>query len=187
MKLQEIKKPTLQEFLGLDWVFDLRETLNTKFDDESWERIGRAEVGTAELGDETFQILLEPGTFVIDGFTYHFVNAAFQKIVNGKPTSELQLTGKNASKIVGAVANALQDRIQLFDFDAVIFIADDNVEERMTVYNKIAERKWTRLGFGSAIYDIDLGAGRRASLLYRRDLEKQKLDTFIEFLKAKEK
>lgn len=186
MKLSEVK-PTLQEALGLRWVFDLYESMNARFDDEAWHREGSTEVGNAEIDGEQFKIILEPGTYPIGGYTYSFINAAFQKIIDGKPVNDLQLTSKNASKIVGAISNALLDRVQLHDFDAVLFIADDNSEDRMRVYNKIAERKWTRLGVGEALYNIDLGNGRLCTILYRKDLGKQKLDTFIEYLKTKKK
>lgn len=189
MKLNDLKprKPTLQEHLGLEWVFDLYETLKTRFDDEAWERIGKNEVGTATLGDETFRIVLEPGTFPIDGIKYRIINAAFQKIVDGKPTEELQLSGKNASKIVGAISNALLDRVQLFDFDGVIFIAKDHVEARMRLYNKVADRSWVQKGLGESIKDIDLGGGAMATALLSKELSRQKRDQFIEFVKSMKK
>lgn len=187
MKLQDIKKPTLQEALGLAWVFDLHETLNARFDDEAWHQQGAKLIGDAFIDGEHFRLLLEPGTFPIDGFTYHFINVAFQKIVDGKPTEKLQLTGRSASRIVGAIANALLERVQLYDFDAVVFFAADSVDERMRVYDKVAERKWTRLGFGEALYDIDAGSGKKMTVLYSKDLAKQKLDTFIDRLKTLKK
>ena len=187
MKLNDIKKPTLQEALGLEWVFDLHETLNARFDDEAWHQQGSRLVGDAIIDGEHFRLLLEPGTFPIDGFFYHFINAAFQKIVDGEPTEKLQLTGRSASRIVGAIANALLERVQLYDFDAVVFFAADNVDDRMRVYNKVAERKWTRLGFGEALYDIDAGGGRKLTILYSKDMAKQKLDAFVEHLKRQKK
>ena len=187
MKLQDNKKSTLQEHLNLPWVFDLHETLNTHFDDQSWRQEGGKLVGDATLDGEHFRLLLEPGTFTVDDISYNFINAAFQKIIDGKPTEKLQLTGKIASRIVGAVANALHDRVQLYDFDAVVFFADDNVDDRMRVYNKVADRKWTRLGFGEAIYDIDAGGGRKLTVLYGKGLEEKKLDAFVEHLKKLKK
>lgn len=187
MKLSEIEKPTLQEALGLPWVFDLRETLDYNFDDEQWYSQGGKQIGDATLEGEHFRLLLEPGTFSIDGYTYHFINAAFQKIVDGHPTEKLQLTGQTASKIVGAIANALLERVQLYDFDAVVFFAADSVDDRMRVYNKVAERKWVRLDFGEALYNIDAGAGKKLTVLYSKDLAKQKLDAFIEHLRQLKK
>lgn len=186
MKLVELK-PTLQEALGLDWVFDLHESLNTRFDDESWSQVGRAEVGYGVLGDETFRIVLEPQTFPIDGIKYQFINVAFQKIVNGEPTEELQLSGKNASKIVGAISNALIERVQLYDFDAILFQACDNIEARMTIYNKVADRKWVQHGFGTSVQNIDLQNGCKGTVLLSKELARQKLDSFMKFLKAQGK
>jgi hypothetical protein len=187
MKLIEIKKRTLQEAMGLKWVFNISESLETRFDDEAWSQVGDKQVGQGYLGDEEFEVYLEPGTFTIDDFEYSLINASFAKIIDGKPSEELTLTGKSASKIVGAVANALVDRVQLYGMDAVIFFANDNVEDRMRVYNKVAERKWTRLGFGTAIYNIDMGDERKMTLLVDKDLSKQRLDAFIEHLKKLKK
>jgi hypothetical protein len=187
MRLAEVKKPTLQEAMQLSWVFNLAETLDTRFADEAWSQVGNRQVGRGQLDGEEFEVYLEPGTFAIDGFEYNFINAAFAKIVNGKPSEKLTLTGKNASKIVGAVANALAERVQLYDIDAILFFASDNVEDRMRVYNKIAEKKWTRLGFGTAIHDIDMGDGRKMTLLVDKALSEQRLDTFVAHLKKLKK
>lgn len=187
MKLSDIKKPTLQEALKLEWVFNLHETLNTRFDDESWEQVGRNQVGTAVLGDETFRIIMEPQHFLLDGINYHFINVALQKIVDGKPSEELQLNSKNASKIVGAITNALLERVALYDFDAVVFIASDNIEARMTIYNKIANRKWTQQGLGQSLENIDLGDGRKMTILLSKELARHKSSAFIDHLKRLKK
>ena len=182
MRLSEISKPTLQEAMGLDWTFDLFETLNTKFDDEAWVRHKKGEIGTAILGDETFQLHLEPITMPIDGINYRAINVAFAKMVDGKPSQELTLTGKNASKIVGAITNALLERVELYDYDAVIFIARDNIDARMTIYNKIAARRWVQEGLGESIQNISLGDGAVCTALLSRELARQKRDVFIEHL-----
>lgn len=187
MKLLDIKKPTLQEALELEWVFDLHETLNTRFDDEAWEQVGNRQVGTAQLGDETFKIILEPLTYPLDGITYRAINVAFQKLVNGKPSEDLQWTSKNASAVVGAITNALLERVALFDFDAVIFVAADNVSKRMTIYNQIARRRWVKEGLGSSVENVDLGDGRKATLLLSKELARHKQDALIDRLKTLKK
>jgi hypothetical protein len=175
-------KPTLQQALGLEWVFDLYEILNTRFDDGAWEKHGNNDVGTLKLGDETFELHLEPGTYPVNGTNYRFLNVAFKKILDGHPTEELQWTSKNASAVVGAITNALFERAELYDFDAAVFIANDNVEKSMTIYNKIAQRGWARTGLGTVRENIDLGGGRLATVLLSKALAKEDLAAFYEHL-----
>lgn len=187
MKLNDINKPTLQEALGLVWVFDLHETLNARFDDEAWEQVGNRQVGTTLLGDETFKIVLEPISYPLDGITYRAINVAFQKLIDGQPSEDLQWTSRNASQVVGAITNALLERVALFDFDAVIFVAADNVEKRMKIYNQVARRKWVQQGLGTSLESIDLGDGRKATVLLSKELARHKQDAFIDRLKALKK
>jgi hypothetical protein len=187
MRLEDVKKPSLQEALGLQWSFDLLETLNTRFEDEAWEQVGNRQVGTAQLGDETFRIILEPLTYPLEGITYRAINVAFQKLVDGRPSEDLQWTSRNASKVVGAITNALLERVALFDFDAVIFIAADNIEKRMTVYNQVARRRWVREGLGTSVENIDLGDGRKATILLSKELARHQQDAFVDRLKTLKK
>jgi hypothetical protein len=184
MKLTDLKKPTLQEALNLEWVFDLHETLNARFDDEAWHQEGRNQVGIATLGDETFKIILQPVSYPLDGITYRAINAAFQKIVNGRPSEDLQWNSKNASQVVGAITNALLERVALYDFDAVIFMASDNIEKRMQVYNQIARRRWSQEGLGTSIENVEVGDGRRATILLSKELARYKADAFVDHLRT---
>lgn len=180
MKLNELK-PTLKQALRLDWVFNLNEMLDTRFDAESWKQVEDTQVGTGKLGDEVFKIYLEPRTYIVNGREYSFINVAFAKLVDGKPTQELQWNAKNASQVVGAVQNALIERVKLYQFDALVFIAADNVEKRMLIYNKIARRKWSHLG--TIIENIDLGDGRVLTACLSKELAADDVNAFIEHLK----
>lgn len=122
----------LQDFLQLEWTTDLFEVLNTRPDKLSWETIDKRDVGTLNVKDEIFEVYLEPGEF--EGFSY--INVSFAKIIDGKPSEELVLSNKSGSKIMGAIINSLDERLNRYDTDAVIFVAVDNVETRMSLYNK---------------------------------------------------
>lgn len=122
----------LQDFLQLDWTTDLFEVLDTKPDKLSWENVDGRDVGTLEVQGETFEVYLEPGKF--DEFSY--INIAFAKIVNGKPSEELVLSDKSGSKVMGAIVNSIDSRLNHYKTDAIIFIAVDNVEKRMSLYNR---------------------------------------------------
>jgi hypothetical protein len=182
MLLNQIKKPTLQEALGLEWVFDLHEILNTRFDDEAWEQLGNKQVGTAKLGEETFQLYLEPGTFPIDGIKYRFINVAFAKLIDGKPSEDLQWNSKNASAVVGAITHALLDRVALYDYDAVVFVANgEHAKKRMTIYNQVARRKWSSAGLGVCVENQKVENGL-ITILLSKALAKEPLDAFYAHL-----
>lgn len=122
----------LQDFLQLDWVTDLFEVLNTKPDKLSWQTVDKRDIGTLKIQDEIFEIYLEPGEFGI----FSYINVSFAKIINGKPSEELVISSKSGSKIMDAIIHSLDERLDHYETDAVIFIAVDNVEKRMSLYNR---------------------------------------------------
>ena len=187
LESQELKKPTLQEALGMDWVFNLNEVFDADFASMLWKKNKDTQVGTGKIGDETFEIMLEPGTFSIDDNAYNYINVAFIKIVNGKSTEKLQFNSKNASTIVGAVSNALLKQVKLYDFDAVIFMAIDNVADRMRIYNKVAERKWTSSGLGDVVKNIPIASGGMATALVSKEIARHQLEEFKKFVEHLEK
>ena len=122
----------LQDFLQLDWVTDLFEVLDTKPDKLSWHIVDNRDVGTLIIQGEIFEVYLEPGEFG----EFSYINVSFAKIINGKPSEELVITSKSGSKIMGAIIHSLDERLNRYETDAVIFIAIDNVEKRMSLYNR---------------------------------------------------
>lgn len=155
---------------ALPWIEDLGESLNTRFDAENWHREDEVDVGSGLLGDEEFKIMIHPQSYSFDDHQYKFANVSFTKIVDGQESEELQLTSKNASKIIGAVTHAIQDRIKLYDLDAIVFIAQDHIEKRMRLYNIIARKKWAGYGLGRIIENIDIGGGRRLTAMISKEL-----------------
>lgn len=123
----------LQEFLKLDWVVDLREVFDTRIPVDQWKQTGNNLRGTIIVNDETFVIVLEPTTF--EEFT--MINIAFEKIIDGVPTQELQIHSRNASMIIGAIRHAVMEKLQEFEYDALVFTAQDNHEKRMRIYNSL--------------------------------------------------
>jgi hypothetical protein len=160
----------LHEIFKTDWVENLSESLNARFDSAAWSLENGIDVGIGDLGSERFKIMIQPQIYSLDGRTYQFVNVSFAKIVGNAESEELQLDSTNASKIIGAVTNAIHDRTKKYELDAIVFIAQDNVEKRMRLYNIIARKKWSRLG--TIIENIDIGGGRRLTAMISKDLSK---------------
>lgn len=166
------------------WIEDFYESLNSKFEKNKWEKRGETLVGTGVIDGETFEIHIEPGSYPFNGKTYRFINVAFKKIVNGKPVEDLQFNSSNGSKILGAIANAVQEQLNNFDTDAIVFVATDNVEKRMRIYNAIIRRKWGH-GLGTSIQNIDIGNGAKLSARLTSDLANHDTE-FVKYLKSLE-
>lgn len=166
----------LDEFLELDWVANLHEMFNTKIPVEQWKKEGNNLYGYLTIEDEQFRIEFEPFTYQ----EYQAINVAFSKIIKGQPTQNLSFTSKNASAIIGAIINAADTKLKEFQYDAIVFLASDNIEQRMRIYN-IAAKQLHQL-FVEMISNINLGEGRVATVLVGKEFPKNKLNDFKQHL-----
>lgn len=158
----------LEDLFDVSWIEDLGESLNSKFRSASWSIQNGTDVGIGIIGDEKFKLMIDPQVFEFNGRVFNFVNISFAKILGDHETEELQIDSTNASKIIGAITSELDQRIRQYDLDAVVFIAQDHVEKRMRLYNKIARKKWA--GLGTIIENIDIGGDRRLTAMISRSL-----------------
>jgi hypothetical protein len=159
----------LQDFLQLNWVTNLFEVLDTKPDKLSWQTVDNRDIGTLIIQDEIFEIYLEPGEFGI----FSYINIAFSKMINGKPSDELVLTSKSGSKIMGAIINSLDERLNHYEPDAVIFTAVDNVEKRMSLYNRCI-RFFKFINYKDIIRNIKIKNGMVTVVIISDRLNKKK-------------
>ena len=70
---------------------------------------------------------------------------------------------------MGAIMNALRDRINHQKYSAIVFAATDNVEKRMKIYNSMA---WRLLKFFANDYGLIENQefdGGKMSILVRKD------------------
>ena len=187
-KLQDEKeaktKQTLQEVLRQDYVMDLNEIFDTHIPINKWYYRGTTLVGQLNVDGELFNILFEPGRYRFDQGQYMFINVAFEKIVNGESTRELQFNSRKASSIVGAIVNALIDKLKDFQHDAIIFGASDNIEKRMRIYNTIANRFAKTFRF--VIRDVKTNDGI-ITILISKSVSQEHASDFIEYLKTRNK
>ncbi len=135
----------LEEITGLVY-FDIMEMLERKFDDIEWEVEGNEVIGVGAVDGIDVQVRLSAITY----YNEQGLNVVFAlKDENGK-FSERSGTFKNAtvkqaSSIIGAVANAVIQKLDDYDWSFVTMIAKDNIETRMKLYQRIAHRiKTTR-------------------------------------------
>ncbi len=148
--------------------FKLNEVFNTKVD-ISWRTLENKDIGTFELLNNTYRILIEAGTFK----EFNFLNIAFE-IFDEKTNNfsrTLTLDNQAASKVLGAVRNGVVARIPIYDFDAVIFFANDNQDKRMKIYNAMASEFIKKFGYIKDNYK--LSDGRIITMIMKKDFAKQ--------------
>jgi hypothetical protein len=175
----------LDEFLQLDYVMDLYEIFNTRVPVDRWEQEGEVLAGYLTIADEQFKIVLEPGKYPTDHYTYTLINASFEKLVDGTYTRDIQFDSKNASGIVGAISHAIHDKLDEYEFDALVFAAVDNVEQRMRIYNTIIRNSLK--GMGSHIPNIRTDNGMISVVVTKNSPAANHNGDLIEHLKAIQK
>lgn len=174
----------LSDTIGLDNILCLNEVFDTKIPVENWKIVDNTIIGALIIDNEQFNIILEVQTFNFNNINFNFLNVAFAKIVNGKSTQELSLTSKNSSKILGAIFNAISDKIKelssQYDIDAVVLVARDNVNKRMSLYNKMASNMFNPFNISKT--DIPLPNGGRMTALFKQNFDPPTLKLFIEYV-----
>lgn len=151
-------------------VINVNEVFDTKISPDKWEQRNNQLVGTLSIDQTTYEIYLEPADYSIKDKTFNIINVAFAKIVNEQPDRNLSLNNKSASKIFGAIINALLEKIKQFEYDAIVFIARDNIEKRMSLYNQIARHKGGN--FLSQKENITIPGGQ-ATVLYNKNFPQE--------------
>lgn len=173
-------KPTLAEYLGLDWVLSLNEVFDRRVP-VTWEARGATSVGKLTVDGAEFEVRLEPFTYEINHRPFQVMNVAFAKLINRHPTEELQLNSKNASSVIGAIVHAVREKLQAINYDAVMFAAVDNVEQRMRVYHYAVSM--LKGEFNRRRENIDLGGGQKATVLFMKSVSSEDIDAFEQHLK----
>lgn len=120
-----------------DFIISINEMFNTKINIDSWKDNGNKRVGHIKINDADYYINLEPHDYNFNDKKINFINVSFDKLVNGTKTQELTYDNKSGSKVIGAIFNAILEEISKYEVDAIVFIALDNVEKRMRIYNSL--------------------------------------------------
>jgi hypothetical protein len=152
-----------------------------------WTVVNNVHIGTFELEGHIFHIRMEPGFYELPdaSHTYTFLNVAFSRVVKNKDIFDLTPGGPFTSKVLGIVRSGILAKINLIkDFDAVIFVARDNQEKRMSVYNKLAH-VWAK-NFGSIAENIHTTAGPVITIIMK-NANDPKTEPFFDFLKTQNK
>jgi len=114
------------------------EMLNTKFDNSlNWNIEAGKDIAIGTLDDLKIKISIDPISYEkLVGLNLVF------GIWDGEDFKELAGSIKTqiSAKIIGAVTNAFKERIDHYEWDFLTLIAKDNVETRMKLYTRMADR-----------------------------------------------
>ncbi len=174
-------KELFEEAYTLESVFNINEIFDTKFAKTDWKLSSSSsdknEIAEIEIDGSRYQIKIEHLTYTDKNKNVHeFVNATFARWNGFAFDESLTLTTGGASKILGAIMNALRDRINHQKYSAVVFAATDNVEKRMKIYNSMA---WRLLKFFTNDYGLIENQefdGGKMSILVRKDQDENAVE-----------
>lgn len=141
---------------------DIFEVFQTKIPVDSWKQDSDGDIiGDITIDDVKYQIYLQKSLFR----NLSFISISFSvwddlnKTWSDKPT----LTKSNASKIIGAITNAITTELNNHHYDALVFAATDLTDKRMRIYNWIASRYSKQ--FGCIRQNIQLQDGMLATII----------------------
>lgn len=160
----------------------LNEIFNTKIPVDEWKQIdGETIHGYITVNNERYVIILEARTYNFNSNSVPFVSVAFAKIdEQGIMSRELTLDNKSASKVIGAITNGLYDKLSQYDVNIIVFVARDNVQQRMRVYNYVANNLGR--GFNITKQNISLPDGALATVMHNKNVDKHLILQFYEHL-----
>lgn len=171
MKLRDLAK----ELNPDGYVIDLYEVFDTTREINWYEENGR-KCGEFEVNGRQFRVLLETISYQNK---YNCINIAFQILdTDGEWTTSPTYDNKSASIVMGVVVNAISRKVRDFEYDALVFFANDNVDKRMRIYNSIA--RWKMKDLGKIIENIPLPDGRLCTVVISPKIENT--DQFVQFL-----
>lgn len=118
-----------------------------------------------------YRIVIEPFHYL----NYNCANIAFEVFKEEKHTTELTSTTFSNS-VFGTVLNASSEKITHFDIDAIVFIAVDNINKRMSLYKRLAD-KFAK-NFGQVFEKVKLTNGEAIIIISNNIPEKDRADVY---------
>jgi len=126
------------------------------------------------LGDFTtneyaYQIQICGFSYSFQNKVYKCANIAFVCFKDGQPTTEVVPT-KYARQVLNTVQNGISEKIVSLQLDAVTLVATNNINKRMGLYNKLADKYGVK--FGSVYKNIKTLTGIATIIISHRVPEK---------------
>ena len=120
------------------FMIDLGEAFNTRCPTNWTIDSNGNSIGTFELNNYQYRILLQRVTIhdlIIANIAFYLWDQQ-----TNQWTTIPTMDSKYASQVIGAVVNAIHDKIASMQFDAIVFAATTLSDKRMRIYNAIANR-----------------------------------------------
>ena len=97
------------------------------------------------LRDDEFTLRIEPMVFKHGSYETTWLNIAFARVIEGVETEIVTATNTNTSEVLGAVINALKDKVselnQKYEIGALAFCVVEKEKKRLLTYRKILGSK----------------------------------------------
>lgn len=171
MKLNDVVEITGK----LNWSkLDLYEIFNST-QLVAWKMVNSILNGSFSVDGEDYVIQLEPGTYK----NYSFINVSFHK---GNGDYELSLDTKRPAVVLGTIINGVEHKIDEFHYDALVFSAANNIDRRMSFYNRLAQKFVKR--FARIQMNVETPSGK-LTVLISKTVTKEDVDGFIKSLEVK--
>jgi hypothetical protein len=134
----------LEEIKGLVF-FDIMETIGRRFETLTWQVVDGNDTADGMIAGIRVKLKLSPLSFhdakgLNISFALQNEDGNFSELTGARKATE-----KEAAMIIGAVSNAVIDRLREYDWDFVVMIAKDNIQTRMKLYSRIANRVKTTI------------------------------------------
>lgn len=136
-----------------------------------WEHHGNIEVGHFEYDEKPYIIKIRSEN--VSDLEIAFVS--FSSVDEAGVASEELTDHKKSFQVIGVVLNALLDKKIQDAFDVVVFSALNNVEARMSLYDRAADRV---LGlFKGGKFRVQIQGGEATILITKKGAKKEHLST----------
>ena len=138
-----------------------------------WKHDGKGGLkGRFSTPEYDYDVNFETFTYTFEGLSgiYDGVNVSFEVIKDGIATTDLTPT-KYSNQVMGTIQNSLTEKLIQFDIDIVLFIAIDNIEARMRVYGRMADKFAKQ--FGKVYRNIRIKDGEAIAILANRIPERE--------------
>jgi len=150
------------------FVENIRESRNFRAPLSKWINVNGDLERILVIEDIKIIVTIEDREFILDsGKHISFLNIKFESIdENGKRITTATGLNKYGSRIIGAVSNALLDKVKDLNYEALTFIAKDRIDTRIKIYNRIVKNDLQY--FGKAYnQNLTLKDGSKVIIVYK--------------------
>lgn len=141
-------------------------------------------MGHIDIDGRKFIVMIQPGHYKLELEDVNFINVAFALLdENGNFSTKTTFANISPSKIIGAVVNAILQYINKHAPDIVLFMAHEQVDKRMRIYNFLAQHLGS--SYGTFHTNINIGDGGKATIVFSNNISDNTKAQFEQIIKEK--